>query len=170
MKKIIKGKKPVSSFEANGNKYHIKKISDSITAARYFAYEALKFEYSFDASPEMVAAQIAKAHNIVNALIVGKPAPNDANALDAITILYGLVQTLNKPSHITHSRARYMMLICTLFIVREDEDMTKWDEELAAEKVQDWTEEGLNISDFFTLGISAALELNKALIQSMENG
>ena len=44
------------------------------------------------------------------------------------------------------------------------------EENMADLKIQDWTEEGFIITDFFSLGLDAVKELNKALSQAMGAG
>ncbi len=60
--------------------------------------------------------------------------------------------------------------ICTLFIVREDEDMTTWNPELAQEKIEDWNK-GM-IDPAFFLGfalitIKDSLESYNAFFQNI---
>jgi len=54
------------------------------------------------------------------------------------------------------------MLICTLAIIYEDEDWSKWDETTAIQKIDDWRKEGYARSDFFGFAaiISAGFSAN----------
>lgn len=51
------------------------------------------------------------------------------------------------------------LYLCTLFIVRPDEDLTKWSKEEAEQKINDWNEAGYSPFDFFQLAASSAPEL-----------
>lgn len=44
-----------------------------------------------------------------------------------------------------------ILLFCTLFIVREDEEFATWDEAFAELKIQDWIKSGIDMADFFLL-------------------
>ena len=46
-------------------------------------------------------------------------------------------------------------MICTLFISREGEDLTTYDEVLNKEKIQDWKKEGIDAENFFTLAFNS---------------
>lgn len=47
-----------------------------------------------------------------------------------------------------------ILMMCTLFINRADENIADWDERIANEKIQDWVQEGINVQDFFLLATS----------------
>lgn len=55
-------------------------------------------------------------------------------------------------------------LLCTLFIVSEDEDITRWSQSEGIEKIKDWAE--YSPFDFFLLGMHSSKEL-KSLFQKM---
>jgi hypothetical protein len=48
-------------------------------------------------------------------------------------------------------RSHPALLLCSLFIVTKDEDLTKWDKQDAEEKIKDWETEGIAMMDFFRL-------------------
>ena len=54
-----------------------------------------------------------------------------------------------------------MLLFCTLFINREDEDITVWDERLAMAKIEDWKKAGLSMSLFFSFTKTALPQYKK---------
>lgn len=51
------------------------------------------------------------------------------------------------------------LYLCTMFIVRPNEDLTKWSQEDAENKINDWNEAGYSPFDFFQLAASSAPEL-----------
>ena len=53
--------------------------------------------------------------------------------------------------------------ICTLFITRENEDLSKWDFELADKKIDDWVAENIRAVDFFGLALAVSQECKKIL-------
>ena len=48
-------------------------------------------------------------------------------------------------------RTNNAMMLCALFIVGEDEDLTKWDEQEQMKKIDDWNSEGYDVNSFFRL-------------------
>jgi hypothetical protein len=56
------------------------------------------------------------------------------------------------------SRYPAALYICTLFIVRENEDLSDWDFDLANEKIDDWVAENLAVVDFFGLALASSQE------------
>lgn len=169
MKKLIVDGNIPETFMANGVKYKILTPEQAITPIRYFTYEGLKFSYSFDNSPETIAAELTKAHNIINGVVMGTN-KNGVGILDSLTILYGIVETLKQPTKTTISRGRYMMLICSLFIVTENENLSDWEESSAETKIQNWNAEGFSMLDFFLLGLTFVKALNDALSTAITSG
>jgi hypothetical protein len=55
----------------------------------------------------------------------------------------------------TQERNNIALMLCTLFIVREDEDLTTWNEEEANDKVKDWNKAGYDVNDFLLLALSS---------------
>ena len=46
--------------------------------------------------------------------------------------------------------------LCTLFIIKEGEDLKAWSPKLAHEKIDDWIKENLNPFDFFSLALHSS--------------
>jgi hypothetical protein len=46
--------------------------------------------------------------------------------------------------------------ICTLFIIREGEDLNAWSFDQADEKINDWTAENIRAVDFFGLALATS--------------
>lgn len=62
------------------------------------------------------------------------------------------------------NRARYALnfLFCTLFIVRDGEDLSEWNEDEQQLKIDDWNKE-YNENDFLELGLSMVSGFAKIL-------
>ena len=56
--------------------------------------------------------------------------------------------------------------ICTLFIIKEGEDLSKWNFESADEKINDWTEANLKAVDFLGLALATSKE-SQAIIKNI---
>jgi hypothetical protein len=67
------------------------------------------------------------------------------------------------------SRFEMMFVFCTLFIVREGEDMTKWVMEEQTAKIEDWNKECYNEQDFLALGLTRIQGYSKILKESAQN-
>jgi len=132
IKKLDKGAK---TFTANNVDYF---ISSSLSLNRFKQFEKLKIE--FDLSMTLLQARL-NFINIFKKLNESKPA-------EAAVIAHNMANAIEMQQERTHNPILYL---CALFINREDEDVTKVDEQLMNEKVNDWAEEGYDIADFFTL-------------------
>jgi hypothetical protein len=65
--------------------------------------------------------------------------------------------------------------IAALFLIREDEDMTKFDQEFQDTKIQDWLDSGVSYEDLFTLAVNtvpgllaACQEVSQTISQTSE--
>jgi hypothetical protein len=67
------------------------------------------------------------------------------------------------------SRVHPALKIAALFINREDEDCAVYNEEITNDKIKDWTVEGFNISDFFTLALNSISGFRQAYQEYIKN-
>ena len=68
-----------------------------------------------------------------------------------------------------HKSVHPAMLICALFFVTEDEDLTKWDEQMGKQKVQDWNECGYDVNSFFRIAanlVNGYIDILEGIFQS----
>ncbi|MDB4433154.1 hypothetical protein N9166_00260 [bacterium] len=56
--------------------------------------------------------------------------------------------------------------ICTLFIIREGEDLNSWNFEAADEKINDWVKENYRAVDFFGLALATSEESQTIINES----
>ncbi len=130
---------------ANGRKYY---IQDDLSVARYMKYEELAMTLTLGRSPDAIYEGLSKAYTALtsgNDLLKGHK-----TAVEQIyNMMHGVKSLAETPED--HN----MLLFCTLFINREDEDITEWDERLALAKIEDWKKAGLSMQLFFSLIRSA---------------
>lgn len=120
-----------SVFTANGNKYYIHK---SLTIERYKAYQKMQIEVGFGLGFAGMIAMLQKIYKFVNEQKFADAAVAINNTLTSVS---GMDQ-----------REDPVLILCALFINREDEDITKIEDNILTEKINDWKVEGIPM-DFF---------------------
>ena len=120
-----------SVFTANGNKYYIQK---SLTIERYKAYQKMQIEVGFGLGFAGMISMLQKIYKLVNEQKFADAAVSINNTLSSVS---GMDQ-----------REDPVIILCALFINREDEDVTKVDDNVITEKINDWKTEGIPM-DFF---------------------
>lgn len=131
-----------SSFEANGNRY---KIGEDLSVFRHKVLERLQVIAAFGSDLPTLFGKATDAYNSINAL----------KAADAAVHLNGLLEGTGRA---LREEEPALLLICSLFISREGENLATWDEADARLKIADWEAEGYAMRDFFAL----ALDLQRA--------
>lgn len=124
-----------NSFEANGFKYV---IHPSLSVERYRQFERLQVIAGFGADYQTLYTSVAAAYDLINKMKVA----------DCAVKLNGVLEGLRRP---INSQPHPLLLLCTVFISREGEDITRWDEAEATEKIADWGAAGYDVADFFRL-------------------
>ncbi len=133
------------NFTANGKNYTIRTRAEGIGI--YRTSQFLKMELLVGAGmdqPQLVAA-LKDVQAEVNKFGNGK-----GDFLQTALMLKAL---LDQVYAINKSRFAINFFFCSLFIVRDDEDLTKWTLEDQEEKISDWNAE-YNENDFLELGES----------------
>lgn len=123
------------TFEAGEKKYIVYK---SISLARYREYERLKFIAGFGADYQTLFGVMKSAYEDLQTLKAADASVKLHNAMS------GLARKIDK-----HQDP--VLLMCTLFINTENEDLSKWSEPLANEKITDWEGAGYDVQGFFHL-------------------
>lgn len=122
-------------FEANGTKYYIR---NSLTITRFIEYEKLQSDVGFGKSFQ----------GIYNDLDTAIGLANKGKGVEAWNVLFnlrdGIAQKLENRMHPS-------LLLCSLFIITEGEDITIYDEKVMNKKIDDWVKEGFDVTDFFQL-------------------
>lgn len=142
-----------TEFEAMGVKYYVK---SSLTVERFRIFEKLQVEFGFGRTFKEVYDMIDKSVGLAN----------KGKGIEAWNILFNLREGVGKS---LEKSAHPAMLICTLFLVTEDEDLTKWDEQIASKKVDNWNSEGYDVNSFFRLAanlVTGYIETLDAIFQN----
>ena len=95
-----------NSFEANGNKYL---IHSSLTVKRFEVFERLQIEVSFGVDFDSLKNSIAKIYDCLQTFKGADASVIARNALEGI-------------ARIDNKRKHPIMLLCSLFICRENEN------------------------------------------------
>ena len=127
-------------FTANGKTYF---ITDKISMNRYIEYQKTMPLLTFGTNFEEMFKQLKNAYNHLN----------KQNFADSAVIIHNLLNNVSKVEEST--RVHPALKMAAMFINTKDEDVTIYDEELTKEKIADWSKEGYNISDFFTLSLNS---------------
>jgi 5'-3' exonuclease len=124
-----------SSFSANGKEYLIK---PTLTVKRFIEYEKLQNHFAFGKTFEEIYKHLKTA------IELGDKGKGIEAWSMIVNLRDGIVDKIEDRSHPA-------LLLCSLFIVTKDEDLTKWDKQDAEEKIKDWETEGIAMMDFFRL-------------------
>lgn len=132
-------------FEANG---HIYKVQvDQITISRFEIYEKLALEIGISATFEDLFNSVKSIYDKLTTCEIPMKGNHESSVI-AMNLLHGLKKYGDGEPH-------QVLRFCTLFINREGEDLTKWDEHMAKDKITDWEKEGIAMADFFLLATGA---------------
>lgn len=131
-------------FIANGKTYY---IQDKLSIARHIQYEHQAPQVMYGMSTTRTQQSFTE---IYNALGTGNSVMGSVQKAMEICInqLFALKSYDERPVPLVYR-------FCALFVNRADEDVTKWDENIAMDKINDWTKEGLVREDFFFLCMNA---------------
>ena len=126
------------SFVACGTRYL---IGNSLSITRFIEYEKLQNHVGFGVSFKSLFGTLTEVYELLN----------KQKLADAIVKIHNAIMGIKEKGD---NRTHPAMLLCALFINREDEDITKWDEADALRKIKDWGDEGYDMNSFFLLGVS----------------
>ena len=138
-----------TEFEANGKKYFVKQ---SLSVERFRWFEKYQVDFGFGRSYKSIADSLKKAVEF----------GNKGKGIEAWNLILNLIMAIGEG---LEKRTNNAMMICALFIVTEDEDLTKWDEQEQIAKIADWNTEGFDVNSFFQL----AANLVAGFIEDLED-
>ncbi len=141
------------SFEANGNKYS---WSGSLSLARWMEFEKLQPRLGFGKDFETILKNINLSIDMAN----------KGKGIEAWNVI---INIKNSISDKLENRLDTALHIAALFINRQDEDTTKVDAALFGEKIKDWTLEGFDAMDFFSLAANLVSGFVEALQATSQN-
>lgn len=132
-------------FTANGREYLIR---NTLTLERFIQYEKLQNHYAFGLSFSQIVGRLEQSINYANA---GK-------GVEAWNVIFNLRDGIASR---LEDRKHPALLLCSLFIITPDEDLTTWVEADQQRKFEDWNKEGIDIYDFFTLASNFTKDFTK---------
>lgn len=129
-----------NEFTANGQKYRILSPKDGMSLRRYTKLRAALSVVGSDATLGEQIQNIQQAMKLVDSIATQK-----TGVVQLSVILENMKQAIARSDRNWHFSA----YAATLFIIRDGEDVSKYDESLAEQKIEDWNTENINASDFF---------------------
>jgi hypothetical protein len=148
-----------TQFDANGVTYYVK---PSLSIERFKWYEKYQINFGYGRSFEEIHNALKKSIDLAN----------KGKGVEAWNIIYNLYESAGKE---LDKRAHQAFYLCALFICTENEDLTKWDETIAEEKIKNWNAEGISSNSFFrvaanlVIGFIDALEPTSQDISEVQN-
>lgn len=141
----------------SGHVYKIRTVDQGVPINRWNAYEKMSVMFGYNATLEQLYANNKKTEDILADLICQNGKYTSKHLIQhTAQITNGLVETTNDK----FSKALYF---CTIFIIRDDEDIKDWDLEIARQKLEDWAQSKIDVNDFFLLARSFSMAWQKQL-------
>lgn len=118
-------------FVANGTRY---RVTGNVGLFRFLLLEQFGVEFTFTGGiPQIFKQAVATREAMQKVQWVDAALANEQ-------ILNGIARIDEKQN--------YALQVCSLFINREGEDLRKWSQELADDKISDWNDAGLDAGFF----------------------
>lgn len=114
------------------------KITPELTINRFKILEELEVEFYYGFTMSDMFAKLKDAFDLMDKSKVAQASVTIHNLKE------GIADRIDK-------REPVMLRICSLFLVTDGEDLNEWSDELAKQKIDDWSKEGYDINDFFSL-------------------
>lgn len=140
------------SFTANGVEYF---IASQLSADRFYKMQSIEFDLRYGINH----AKMYQEMHILYAAI------NEQRFADAAVMVYNWMQAIQE----FDGRKQPILEYCALFLVKKDEDLREWSQELVDEKVEDWTKEGIDFNSFFVLALNIGTNLKQDYLQVMQD-
>jgi hypothetical protein len=131
-------------FIANGNKYKICSVDEVLSPTRYTEFERMSIVAGFSMNFDVLFARLQDLEGKIYEIEEAK----QQSKTPAIVLINAIQNGIVKSGEMRWEQTAYFS---TLFIVRENEDLTKWTIEDAGDKINDWNTEGYKMTDFFFL-------------------
>ena len=142
------------SFMANGKKYV---ISNSISVERFKEYEKLEPRLTYGVGFEELFRNVKKAYEAVN----------QQKFADSAVILHNIMAGIKEVED--SKRIHPALTMCALVINLEGEESAKYSKEMVANKIEDWTAEGLDMIDFFILALKSIKGFRLTYLEYIQN-
>lgn len=135
-----------NKFPANGQKYTIRTAEDGIGVFRFSKLN----QFGVIVGGNITFAEYLEFLSDISELqLIDEP----AKVIKARTIEKCALQK-QKVQQFDQSRYEAALYMATIFIVREGEDLSTWNQTLAKQKIDDWNKEGYHEDDFFVLALA----------------
>lgn len=135
----IKSIAMLDKFTANGHEYVIR---TSLPLERFEIFEDTQVEVGYGVDFRSLFGQIRNSYDFLN----------EGRQADGAVVLYNIMNGIKNQ---IDKRTNPVLKLCTLFICRIDEDLTKYDEVMAKAKIEDWKKEGIATEDFFSIAFNS---------------
>lgn len=156
-KTLIKDGVFQTNFTANGTKYTVCAPSEVFNFERQIAYQQIETALALNQTPQQIASAFAKLYSNQIRLMGNTGAEwarlQDENLRDCLNYVDAIKGDTKDSRFANLKRVPKALYLCTLFIVKEGEDLSTWSPKLAHEKIDDWIQENLNPFDFFSLAL-----------------
>lgn len=126
-------------FTANGTKYI---ILPSLNAHRHHLSRKFQAEIGYGRSLKQMFEEDQKVWDALNA---------KEGLAEAAVLVYNKLQGYHKLMDQSDEIEEPVFKLCSLFIIYEGEDIAQWNEADYGKKCLDWSKEGIDRQDFFTL-------------------
>ena len=129
-------------FTANGKRY---RLISSLPISRYEDFELFQLEVAIGRSFEAIQQSINHAYRLCNRVVKGE---------EVFAELAILLRDMSIGAALAGTKTPHAVLkMCALFLVRDDEDLSRCPNELIEDKINDWREEGIDMGYFFTFAL-----------------
>jgi len=159
-KSLIEDGVMVSEFEANGIKYHILPADKVFNIDRQVAYHNINTAFALNQTPTSIKLRFSEFLQTIIRLMSTKD-------VEHTKLMEKLLRDAlnNNDSFKGELTSRYpaAYYLCTLFIIKEGEDLGAWNFDLANEKIEDWTKENIRAVDFFGLALASSKECQEII-------
>jgi|TARA_R110000851_G_scaffold72914_1_gene161178 hypothetical protein len=160
-KSLIKDGEFQTRFKANGTDYQVFAPSDVFNFNRQIAYQQIETALALNQTPQQIATQVGKLYSN-QVRLMGNTGGDwakmqDENLRDCINFVDAIKGNTEDSNFCNLRRLPKAYYLCTLFIIKEGEDLKAWSPKLAHEKIDDWIKENLNPFDFFSLALHSSI-------------
>lgn len=152
--------KLITEFVANGNKYSICTPDKCFNIDRQVAFHNIETAFALNQTPTSIKQRFNK--NLETIMRIMQAKGSDWNKLME-TLLRDSLNNLDSFKGELTSRYPMAYYLCTLFIIREGEDLSSWDFELADSKIDDWVKENIAATDFFGIALASSKDCQEII-------
>ena len=155
-----------TEFEANGNKYKVMQPEVCFNIDKQVAYQNITI--AFQANQTVTDIKLRFGHSKNN--LIRLFSEDDKKKRDEITetLLRDALNNFDSFKGEFTSRYPAALYLCTLFVIRDNEDLQEpWTWDSANKKIEDWSKENLSFFDFFVLALSSSTESQQIIQESL---